>query len=664
MSSARLFRWFSDIGNDPALAVSQAVNLRRQIPLLYGLLLINSLAVAITHRSDAPTLLTLSVPAALFSATAARMFYWLRISKAVPPSPELAKRQLRRMTVLAGLFSGAYIAWSLALAPYGDALQQAHVGLYISTTVIGCIFCLVVLPQAAVIVAAVVLPPFLFMCFGKQQLVFATIGANVALVLFVLLRAVKNSFEHFRQLVLSGTILSQQHEELQRLNEDNQKLALTDSLTGLPNRRQFYADLQALSGSRPEGSFVVGVLDLDRFKPVNDTYGHQVGDRLLTAIAQRLKETAGPAARVYRLGGDEFGLLYFDDSDFERACERILQQIQAPMRIGELLIQIGGTLGLARYPEAGSLASELFDRADYALYHAKRTNSGGLCIFTASLESAVRADRAIEAALRSSQFEDELRIVLQPIVDLPSRQLAAVEVLARWASPIVGQVSPAEFIAIAERSTVIHSITKTIFRKGLRAARQLPEHVAVSFNISACDLSSSTTLAFIRQEIATAGVDPQRIWIEVTETAAMRDLKSAAQALQAFRDLGVHIALDDFGTGHSSLSCIHLLPLDKVKIDRSFVVDLDAQGGRGITSAVIALCHTVGLTCVAEGVETAAQRDHLRAAGCEQAQGYLFSKPLTLEELLQWADRPLEEDQDGSSSSGIGPEERPRKDAA
>jgi diguanylate cyclase (GGDEF)-like protein len=632
---SRLVRWFAEIGNDPALAVSQAVNLRRQVPLLYGLLLINSLAVAITHRDHAPTFLTLSVPAVLFTITAIRMVNWLSAARKGLPSPEEARRQLRAVTMLAGPVALAYIAWSLALSPYGGPYEQAHVGLYISTTVIGCIFCLIVLPQAALLVAISVVPGFLAMCFMRQQLIFVTIGINVTLVLAVLLRVLLNSFQNFRQQVHSGTILSAQHQELQRLNEENHQLALTDSLTSLPNRRKFYADLDALTKDAAALPFAVGVLDLDRFKPINDTYGHQIGDRLLIAIALRLRETASPACRVYRLGGDEFGLIDFDVEGFERGCERVLQQIHAPLQIGEIVISVGGSLGIAHYPDAGTTAADLFDRADYALYHAKHANGGGVCVFTASLETAVRADRAIEVALQASRFEDELSVVLQPIIELATGRLGAVEVLARWTSPLLGEVSPAEFIAIAERSTVIHSITRTVIRKGLQAAQQLPDDVGVSFNISACDLTSATTLAFIRREIECAGIQPERIWIEVTETAVMRNADAAAEALSAFRDLGVRIALDDFGTGYSSLSYVHRLPLDKIKIDRSFVKDVGREQGDKITAAVITLCHTMGLECVAEGVETRAQAELLKKAGCEHAQGYLFSKPLPLDVLLE-----------------------------
>lgn len=635
MRASRPFRWFAEIGHDPALAVSQAVNLQRQVPLLYGLLLINSAAVAITHRHQAPAALTVSVPAVLFAVTVIRMVHWLGQARRGAPSPEKARRQLRAITIVAGPVALAYVGWSLALAPYGGPYEQAHVALYISTTVIGCIFCLIVLPQAALLVALTVLPPFIIVCFARQQLIFVTVGINVALVLAVLLRVLFNSFAHFRNQVSAGTLLAEQHEELQRLNEENRKLAMTDALTGLANRRLFHADLDRWTTSDGgNGAFAVGVLDLDRFKPINDTYGHHVGDRLLAEIGARLRHAAGPTARVYRLGGDEFGLIDSDAKGFARTCERLLQQIQAPLHVGEIVLHVGGSLGVAHFPQAGTNAADLFDRADYALYHAKHVNGGGVCVFTAALETAVRADRAIEVALQASTLEDELSIVLQPIVELESGRLSAVEVLARWTSPVLGEISATDFIAVAERSTAIHSITRAVIRKGLKAAQQLPESVALSFNISACDLTSATTLAFIRREIERAGIHPGRIWLEVTETAVMANAEVAAQALQAFRDIGVRIALDDFGTGYSSLGYVQRLPLDKIKIDRSFVSALNEPGGDTIAKAMITFCHAIGLPCVAEGVETTAQRRMLQEAGCKHAQGYLFSKPLPLAALL------------------------------
>jgi diguanylate cyclase (GGDEF)-like protein len=609
----RLYRWYAGIGDDPRLAIAQVTNLYRQLPLLYGLLLINSLAVAVTHHDSAPALLTVTVPALLFAVTLIRLLRWARAGRrGVAPSPASARRQLRTITAAAAPIAIAYMVWSLLLMRYGGAAQQTHAAVYLSTTVMGCVFCLMSLPQAALLVAVMVVPPFIAACLAHYQIMFAVIATNVALVVAVLLRVLFNSFDYFRDQVAARAALEHQHAELMRLNAENGRLALTD---GAP--------------------FAVGLLDLDRFKPVNDTYGHQVGDLLLVELARRMRAIAGGATTVYRLGGDEFGLLTLGArGEAVAAAEWLCQSIAAPFSVGELRVAVGGSLGLALSGEVeapGTLAGELFDRADYALYHAKRVNGGGTCVFTPDMARAIRTDRAIEAALQASALDEELRVVAQPIVAAASGRVVAVEWLARWRSPLVGEVPPAEFIVIAERSSLIHDITLAVFRKGFAAARALPSDLALSFNLSACDLHSPATMAAIEREIDASGVAAERIWIEVTETAVMRDPPAAARALAQLRARGIKVALDDFGTGHSSLSNLHQLPLDKVKIDRSFLADDEAARGWAVVAAVVALCRSLALECVAEGVETEAQRDALLRIGCGAAQGYLFSPPVEAE---------------------------------
>ncbi|MGK6325284.1 putative bifunctional diguanylate cyclase/phosphodiesterase [Sphingomonas sp. DT-51] len=625
----RLYRWYAGIGDDPRLAIAQATNLYRQVPLLYGLLLINSLAVAATHRHSAPAVLTVTVPAILFLITLTRLLRWIGAARRrATPSPALARRQLRTITAAAGPIATAYMMWSLMLMRYGGPAQQTHAAVYLSTTVMGCLFCLMSLPQAALLVAIMVVPPFVAACLTNDEMMFAVIAINVALVVTVLLRVLFNSFDYFRGQVAARAALEHQHAELVRLNAENGRLARTDSLTGLPNRRQFHHDLDLLAASDDGATFAVGLLDLDRFKPVNDTYGHHVGDLLLVELARRMRAIAGLSTTIYRLGGDEFGLLTVGARDEAvTAAQWLCQSIAAPFSVGELRVAVGGSLGLMLSDDSES-ANELFDCADYALYYAKRINGGGTCVFTPDMARAIRTDRAIEAALQASALEDELRVVAQPIVAAATGTITAVEWLARWHGPLVGEVPPAEFIAIAERSLLIHDITLAVFRKGLAAARALPAELALSFNLSARDLHSPATMVSIEREIAASGIAPERIWIEVTETAVMRDPPAAARALAQLRARGIKVALDDFGTGYSSLSNLHQLPLDKVKIDRSFLADVEAARGWAVVAAVVAMCRSLALDCVAEGVETEAQREALLRIGCDFAQGYLFSPPV------------------------------------
>jgi len=631
----RLVRWYVEVGEDPRLAVAQAINLQRQLPLLYALLIFNSLAIVLTHRSGTPFLLRVVIPAALFAISIVRLVHWWRRARHVrPPTPAEARQQLRTATALGAILALGYVVWALALLEHGDAVQQAQVMIYLTTTAIGCVFCLAALPQAALLVGLIVLPAFIATCLARQHVMYAVIALNIALVLAVLLRVLFNGFDYFRQQVASHTRVRRQHEELVRLNQANERLARTDSLTGLPNRRRFQDDLAELVDSGIAGPFAVGLFDLDRFKPVNDTFGHHVGDTLLVQLAERICALLRGGATFYRLGGDEFGLLVSGDARMgAQVGARVCQALEEPFAIGELTLAIGGSLGIALFPEAGQSASELFDRADYALYHAKRVQGGGMCVFTHDLESAIRRDRAIEAALQASVFDDELHLHAQPIVGARTGRVEAVELLARWHSPLIGEVAPADFITIAERSTLIHAITLAMFRKGLAAARLLPDDVALSFNISACDLHSPATFAVIERELLASGIAPSRIWFEVTETAVMRDPAAAARMLDRLRRLGMKIALDDFGTGHSSLSNLHQLPLDKVKIDRSFVNDLQAQRGWAVVEAMVGLCRALSLECVAEGVQSAEQLDTLLRMGCAQVQGFLFSEPLPVERL-------------------------------
>ncbi len=625
----RAIRWLSNPGDDPALAVAQVRQMQRQIPLLYGLLLLNASAIAITHFRSAPKLLTLSLPAILLLASIVRMAHWVQVRGSVP-TPAEAKRQLQTTTMLAGVLASGYVLWALLLAPYGGAFEQAHVALFISTTVIGCIFCLMHAPQAATLVAVSVIPPYFFFFLFFHESSFAPLALNVTFVLIVLLRVLFRSFDSFRRLVHSQGELSLQTQQMAELAQQNRALAMTDSLTSLPNRRFFCRELELLAGRREHGCrpFTVMLIDLDCFKPINDTHGHQTGDQVLIEIAGRLQEAAEPG-RVCRLGGDEFGvLLEMAPADAERIARRVVRAVGVPLIVDDLRLTLAASIGLAGFPHAGGRASDLFDRADYALYHSKRSDRGGISVFTPEMEVAIRADRRIESALLSADLEQELDIKLQPIIDLSTGRVHAAEVLVRWTSPIIGSVPPDQFIPIAERTSIIHTITLIVLDRALQFAADAAPDVALSINMSTCDLSSVDTIDKMIGMIDRAGLASGRIWFEVTETAAMRNFDAAIVALERLRATGARIALDDFGTGHSSLSAMHRLPLDTIKVDRSFILALDDPSSRSIAEAIVGLCRTLGMDCVAEGVESKRQLARLQEMRCDLAQGYLFAQPL------------------------------------
>jgi len=602
----------------------------------------NAFAVAYTHYPFAPALLTIAIPSALTVLCVVRIISWLRATTTSDVTPGYATAQLRRTTVHAGVLGAAYISWSLALDQYGGAFERGHVAVFIAVTVIGCIFCLMHLPQAALLLTTVVMIPYLIHYVSDGNAVFTAIAFNVALVTVVMIRVLLNSFAGFTSLVQSQDKLAAKQRETEQLSRENARVAHTDSLTGLPNRRFFFSKLDEVLRAKAaaQGNFAVGVLDLDRFKLLNDTYGHAVGDSLLAEVGARLKNAADDGVIVARLGGDEFGLLILDDVD--RAAEigqQFCDLLSRPFRFDGFQVSLGGSCGLAIYPEAGANAHELFDRSDYALYHVKSEGKGGSGLFSLAHETTIRSERALESALREADLDTELDVQFQPIVDTQTMTVVAVEALARWTSPKLGLVPTDSFIAMAERTGLIHAVTLTLFRKAIDRMLFLPGHIGLSFNLSANDITSSATIGSLVDIIEQGPIASGRITFELTETALLRDFDAAEAAIGRLRALQVRVALDDFGTGYSSLGYLRRLFPDKIKVDKSFAADLESVSGRNIVAAILGLCQNLGLECIFEGIESEDQLTKIRNLGYRYAQGYLFARPMAMSALRAWLER-------------------------
>jgi len=637
----RFYTWLSFAG-EPDIRVAQYGELKRQIPLLYALLILNASAVSYTHYAYAPGWLTLGVAGGLIAVCCWRLSAWAFARPVADIDAAVARHTLRRTTALAAPLCVAFVAWSLTLYQYGGATEQAHVALFIAVTVIGCIFCLISVPQTALLVTVTVMTPYLVYNVFHGNAVFTAMALNIALVTGVMIRVLLNSFAAFATLIRSQVSLAAEQAEAERLSTENARLALTDALTGLPNRRHFFAQLDTVLTSRKLTGerFAVGVLDLDRFKPVNDTYGHVFGDRLLAAVGTRLASVASKACEVARLGGDEFGILILDDIDHAREIgQRICDLLTVPFDIEGQRITLGCSGGVAIFPDAGSSVHQLFDRSDYALYHVKSLSPGVCALFSAEHETLIRSERVLEAAIQTADFDTELHVQFQPIFCTENMAVLGVEALGRWTSPTLGAIKPDQFIMAAERLGFMHVITASLFRNALTCFVQMPERIGLSFNLSARDIVSVDTIDLLIDMIERAGIDPKRITFELTETALMRDFEAAVASIKRLRALGIRIALDDFGSGYSSLSYLHRLPLDKVKVDRSFIADMDEASGRNIISAILGLCQTLGLDCIIEGVETEGQLQQLRELGYRMAQGYLFARPMGLQAFLKSLDR-------------------------
>lgn len=631
---SKFVKWLTLSDIEPELAVAQFGELQRQVPLLYALLSVNAAAVAYTHVNFAPAWLSVWIPAALVSASMFRMVLWLRRSGQVSDAGEAVK-QLRRTAILGAILAVAYVSWSLGLSRYGGDHEQTHIAIFIAITVIGCIFCLMPLPQAATAVATLVMVPSLYYYLAMDDTVYTAIGVNILLVTLVVMRVLFNSYLGFVQVVRSRT-------ETERLNREVTLLANTDSLTLLPNRRQFFADLQVAMKQAGDGDsdLAIGIIDLDRFKAVNDTMGHLFGDQLLEAVGARLKKTFPRQGLISRLGGDEFAFQIELDGDAAVSlANKICEALSEPYKIGEMTVTIGATCGLATLSNVVGSGDSLYTAADYALYNAKSERRGFATLYSANHEAQIRSERAIEVALQSADLDSEMDVHFQPIVHGPDGAVRAVEALARWTSPTLGRVDPGTFIPLAERTGIVHRLTQTLFGKALKVAERLRPDLMLSFNLSAHDLTIPETVLSLVSLIGKSSVSPSRILFELTETAVMRDFAAAEEAILLLRGLGVQIALDDFGTGQSSLSYLRRLQIDKIKIDRSFIADAKTEAGCNLLAAIVALCAKMKIGCVAEGVETSEQLRMLRDLGCETFQGYYFSKPLPASELMRWLEQ-------------------------
>jgi diguanylate cyclase (GGDEF)-like protein len=421
------------------------------------------------------------------------------------------------------------------------------------------------------------------------------------------------------------------------------RLARQDTLTELANRHHFLECLEAATGGLDYGqNFALHVIDLDRFKEVNDSFGHPVGDALLIAVGRRLRALTRSGDVVARFGGDEFAIIQDRvtcKADAEALGNRIAAELGEPFDLAGHNLRIGGTIGVALAPEHGCVADELMKNADLALYQAKGEERGTVQVFDPEMQGRLREGRALEAELALATQRGEMMLFYQPIISLSSDRVAGCEALIRWRHPSRGMVSPAEFIPLAESNGFIQEIGAWALREACRTAALWPDDLKVAVNLSIAQFSGPDLAEIAADALAESGLAPERLELEVTETLLLGDDPATLEILHRLRDLGIAIALDDFGTGYSSLSHLRSFPFDKIKIDQSFVRDLPQRRNcEAIVGAVARLASSLDMTTVAEGVETADHLEKVRAAGCDFVQGYLFARPVPEDKILEVID--------------------------
>ncbi|MCC7252872.1 EAL domain-containing protein [Hyphomicrobium sp.] len=413
---------------------------------------------------------------------------------------------------------------------------------------------------------------------------------------------------------------------------------LHDILTGLPNRRLLVDRVeQALAAAKRGRDVAVMLIDIDYFKSINDNMGHAAGDELLRTVAARLRACVRETDTVARLGGDEFALLLTEGEhkvDAVAVARRILAALKQPIDIEGKRVRVGASIGIAKPPGDGTTTDEILKAADVALYKAKRSGRGNFALFNAAEDAGACSARRLESELRRAVEEKEFRVVYQPIKAGSSDDVAALEALIRWHHPELGLISPAEFIPLAERNGLISEIGDWVLDQACRDAARLPPGVKISVNLSRVQVSDPGFVSRVAATLARTGLPPDRLELEVTETAILHDEVNACGVLRDLQGLGVSVAIDDFGVGQSALSCLKSLPIGRIKIDRSFINDLATDPkARSIFVAVVALAKSLGIKTTAEGIETEQQRIIAALAGCDHLQGYLLGRPQDLERL-------------------------------
>lgn len=445
------------------------------------------------------------------------------------------------------------------------------------------------------------------------------------------------------QLVASGVDISERKAAEERIHY----LAQHDMLTGLPNRTLFSDRLsQAMAQfKRQQTGFVVLFVALDRFKNINDSLGHHVGDLLLQEVARRLLASVRETDTVCRQGGDEFMLLLQDIDSPEHAARvagKTLTALGQPYLVNGHELGLSASIGIACYPRDGDDAEALVKHADAAMYHAKESGRGQYQFFSEQLSAAAHARLLLENDLRKALARSEFILNYQPKLDVNSNRITGCEALIRWQHPTLGLVSPARFIPVAEETGLIVAIGEWVLEEACREAVKLQTAgfpgLMMSVNVSALQLRQENFVGRVIGILARAGLDPALLELEVTESMIMHDVVHATCILQQFHDAGIRLAIDDFGTGYSSLAYLKRFPIHVLKIDQSFVRDIMTDlDDAAIVQAIIALAHSLRLGVIAEGVETQQQFDFLKAHHCDAVQGYLIAKPLSIDQLIAMA---------------------------
>jgi diguanylate cyclase (GGDEF)-like protein len=619
--------------HDSALLRERFGALKEQLPWLHGMLLASLVGIVLalgthTNASRAPA-------AILISIILVRAAFLVRTQPSELAS-EAIRREIRKTFLTASLFFVVMLCWQLGIYFTLTGEDSADIAIFAGLAAVGASTGLSSFPAAARIPLVVCALPFAALLATGPKPAHVAIGLTLVVVVLVRLRLIQVQDVTFERLVRSRFTVESEKKRAVKAEQAAlaeqarvQAIADTDSLTGLINRRGLVAKLDAIPSAERKKLALI-LLDLDGFKPINDTFGHLAGDTILIEVSRRLTLLEAANLLVARQGGDEFAVLC--ECDGRAAAMAVAQQATAslgsPYKVQGQHMRISACAGVS-YQQDDNVGDAI-RRADIALYDAKRRGRGAVSLFSADMEREVQRRTTIEQALREPELAAKIELLFQPIFELGSMELSSFEALARWRHPKLGWISPAEFIPITEQVSILHDISDALLVRAASTARGWPTAVRLCFNLSPVQLCSSTTAANVLALIDQERLDPRRLEIEVTETALLADFDAARANLSALRDKGVRIVLDDFGAGYSSIGYLREIKFDTVKLDGSLISSMtDVDNGLPLLRGVLELCRATGHDCVAEHIETAQQLHQLRQLGCRYGQGFGLCEPVS-----------------------------------
>ena len=613
--------------------------LKRQIPFIYAISLLNFIGFHFATSREWQA--SLWPGGLLIAFMLARLIYWMK-REPPDPAPETILARMRPMPFIAAMLSLAFGLWGLIVFENGNPAELDYAILFGSLTALGCAYGLASFPNVARM-------PLIFLALPlATRLVFtgeaapAGLGLCLILVICLILRLLGTHERGFVQLVRSRSVIEAERAraleaEQRALSEAArvQIIANTDDLTGLPNRRAFLEAAKAWAAGPGDHAVAIAIVDLDNFKPINDVFGHMVGDRLLRQIGSRLETLRGDTDMVARIGGDEFAFLVrcADVDAAQQLGNAITEILRSPFVEEDREFGVTAGCGIALLGIGCDALEVALMQADTALQAAKKRGRGEVSVFHPALEAARKRRSDIANALKAPGAVDEIDLVFQPVYELATMRLLAFEALARWKHDALGEIAPGDFVPIAEQLNLIEPINDALLIKAMRAACDWPKSIRLSVNLSAVQLCAPSSARDLIAGLAEAGLSPARLSVEVTETALLIDFDAARSNLAMLKAEGIRIILDDFGAGFASIAYLREIRFDAIKLDGSLIAPIvGSVASRRLLEGVLQLCAALGTPCVAEHIESEEQLFLLRKLKCARGQGFLLGVPLGAEE--------------------------------